>query len=244
MHSPKLPDAAEFREQLLGFNKKVWRLEQSRFFSTPAVTFSLNRVPTKILSAKQITDKDGMSAFELEMQAEVSDFDLHHLDRENIEAFILTYRMLTQNNDRYSLARLADKYQFVHHFFRDAFAYIRDQNSLFLATGSSLQPKRVAITNREILDTVIYGELAHSNKQKAATFERRTRWPSHEKALWFVFDHALQCSMEILQHFRDINAATLMVHFAVPLRNETVFRRLQDKGILRKDASWSQTRNE
>ena len=87
----KLPDAEGFRDQLLGFNKKVSRLEDSRFFSGPAVGFSLNRVPTKILSAKEIVDKDGEPIWELELQTEVADFDLHHLDRENIEAFTLTY---------------------------------------------------------------------------------------------------------------------------------------------------------
>ena len=244
MHASKLPDTEEFREQLLGFNKKVWHLELTRFFCSHAVAFSLNRAPSKIVSAKEIVNDEGELVWELRMQTEVSDFDLHHLDRENTEAFILTYRMLTQNNDRYSIARLAENYQFAHSFFRDAFTQVRELNASFLSAGSSLQPKGVAITYREILDTVIYGELAHSNKQKVATFERWTRWPAHEKVLWFVFDHALRCSMEILQHFRDIDAAALMVHFDEPLRDESVFRRLQDKGILRKDVSWSQIQDE
>ncbi|WP_159086306.1 hypothetical protein [Burkholderia mayonis] len=176
------------------------------------------------------------------MQTEVSDFDLRHLDRDNIDAFTLTYRMLTQSNDRFSIARLAENYEFAHPIFRDAFTQLRDQNTLFLSTGSPLQPNGHAITYRDVLDTVIYGELAHSNKKKAATFRHWTRWPAHEKCLWLVFDHALRCSMEILQHFRDLNAATLMAHFAVPLREESVFERLQEKGIIRKDLVFSSSR--
>ncbi|CAE6686926.1 hypothetical protein [Paraburkholderia nemoris] len=239
MHAPKLPDTEEFRRQLLGFNEKVWRLEHSRFFSGPAVTFSLNRVPTKILSAEEVVGKDGELVWKLEMQMEVSNVDLQHYDRENVEAFILTYRMLTQNNDRYSIARLAENYKIAHNFVRDAFTYAREQNSSFLAEGSSFHLKGIPVTNRDILDTVIYGELAHSNKHKAETFERWTRWPAHEKMIWLVFDQALRCSMEILQHLRDINTATLMAHFGVRVRDESVFRRLQDKGILSKDATFT-----
>lgn len=139
MNASKPSDPEEFREKLLGFNKKVSRLEHGRFFSGPSIGFSLNRVPTKILSAKEIVDKDGEPIWELELQREVTDFDLHHLDRENIEAFTLMYRMLTQNNDRYSVARLADDYQFAHRFFRDVFTHVRGLDSSFLGAGSHFQ---------------------------------------------------------------------------------------------------------
>lgn len=242
MQVRKTPDASEFREQLIGFNEKVRRLEHTRFFQSPAVAFSLNRVRAKILSVNQVIDEDGDAATEIEMQTEVSDFDLRHLDRDNIDAFTLTYRMLTQNNDRFSIGRLAENYEFAHPLFHNAFTQLREQNTLFLSTSSPLQPGGHAVTYREILDTVIYGELAHSNKKKAAMFQHWTRWPAHEKSLWLVFDHALRCSMEVLRHFRDLNAATLMVHFAVPVREESVFQRLQEKGIIRKDLTFSATR--
>jgi hypothetical protein len=240
MNVPRLPDAEDFRQQLLGFNKKVSRLENSRFYRGPAATFSVNRAPGKILSAEEILDEDGELVLALEMQMELADVDLHHHDRENIEAFILTYRMLTQNNDRYSIARLAENYRFAHEFFRDGFEYTRNQNSSFLSSGSIFYSEEGPVTYREILDTVIYGELAHNNKHKAATFEQWTRWPVHEKMLWITFDHALRCSMQILQHIRDINAATLMLHFGVLVREESVVRRLQDKGILRRDLTRSE----
>lgn len=240
MNEPKPLDAEEFRQQLLGFNGKVGRMERGRFFSGEAVTFSVNRAPTKFLSAEEMVDKDGELVWKLELQAEVTDVDLHHYDREHIEACILTYRMLTQNNDRYSIARLAENYRFVHDIFRDAFTQIRELNASFLTAASQFKFNGIPVTYHEILDTVIYGELAHSNKHKAETFKRWTQWPAHEKMLLLVFDHALRCSMEVLQHFRDINAATLMLHFAVRLPDEDVLWRLQDKGILRKDLSWSQ----
>ncbi len=89
MRDHHMPDTSAFREQLLGFNKKVGRLEQTRFFKGPEVAFSLNRVPARILSANQIVTEDGTPGLELQVQAEIKDFDLHHLDQDNLEAFIL-----------------------------------------------------------------------------------------------------------------------------------------------------------
>ncbi|GAU05305.1 hypothetical protein BSLA_02r3535 [Burkholderia stabilis] len=40
-------------------------------------------------------------------------------------------------------------------------------------------------------------------------------------------------------HFRDINAAVSMLRFGTPITDESVFKRLQDKGILDKDGSFS-----
>lgn len=70
-------------------------------------------------------------------------------------------------------------------------------------------------------------------------FQQESAAPGEQPILQ-LFDHALRCSMEILQHLRDVNAATLMLHFGVPVREESVMRRLQDKGILRKDLTWSE----
>lgn len=49
--------------------------------------------------------------------------------------------------------------------------------------------------------------------------------------------------MEMLQHIRDINAATLMLHYSVPVLDESVMRRLQNKEILRKDLTWPEMRD-
>jgi hypothetical protein len=157
-----------------------------------------------------------------------------------LEAFVLTYRMLTQNNDRYSIGRLAESYELAHYVFRNWFMYLRQETSSFLCTGSSLHIEGTAIPYRDILDVVIYGELAHSNKKKEATFAQWTRWPTHEQCLWLIFDHALRCAMKLLQHFRDVNVIALMAHFEL-LPDEETFRRLQHQGIIRTDAVFEQS---
>lgn len=77
----------------------------------------------------------GQLTWALEVQTEVTDVDIHHYDLANIEAFVLTYRMLSQNNDRYSISRLAENYKFAHRLFRDAFEHIRSQRFSFLSAA-------------------------------------------------------------------------------------------------------------
>lgn len=239
MHNSELINSSDFRDQLLGFNEKVLRLEKTRFFNSPRTAFSLEKVPTKVLSVNQTGNESEGYSLTLELEAKVNDFGLHYFDRDNIEAFVLTYRMLTQRNDRYSIVQLAGGYGHVHPVFRNTFSHLRQQYVEFLSADSLLHPSGVALSHRDILDNVIYGELAHSNKQKAIAFRNLTRWSAHEKSLWFAFDHALRFSVEILQYFRDLNAAILMVYFAVPVNEKEIFKRLQRAGVIREDAEIS-----
>lgn len=243
MHNSELIESSDFRDQLLGFNEKVLRLEKTRFFNSPRTAFSLEKVPARVHSVNQTGNESEGYSLILELEAKVSDFGLHYFDRDNIEAFVLTYRMLTQNNDRYSIAQLAGGYDHVHQVFRNIFSHLRQQYAEFLSADSPLHPKGVALSHGNILDIVIYGELAHSNKRKAITFHNLTRWSAHEKSLWLAFDHTLRFSVEILQYFRDLNAAILMVYFAVPLNNKEIFKRLQRVGVIREDAEFPLRRN-
>ncbi|MCP1576883.1 hypothetical protein J2S30_005262 [Herbaspirillum rubrisubalbicans] len=231
---PVLP--LEIRDQLRGFNEKVRRLEDTRYFKSMATAISFERSPTRILAMKRKLDEDEQEVVELHLQTTTDNLKIHNFDLDNIEAFVLTYRMLTQNNDRYSIANLAKSYDQMHGFFRRWIEHLRSENQAFLTADSSFCPEHKAISNQELLEVVIYGQLAHSNKEKQAAFKHWTRWPTHENILWFSFDHIVRASMEILQHFRDINAAALMVYFRENLDDEQIFRRLKEKEILRSDA--------
>jgi hypothetical protein len=114
MEWKETPETLNFCQQLTGFNKKVQRLEQTRFFNSPPVNFSLHRIPGKILSMTGSVDNNKKAFIELEVRMEVDHIELHHFDRDDIEAFVLTYRMLTQNNDRYSIVRLSKSYELAH----------------------------------------------------------------------------------------------------------------------------------
>lgn len=243
MQSTNATMVSELRERLLGFNRKVSRLEHTRFFQAPGASLSLGEARGRVVSIRSVVDATSEPMVELELEAEVNDFGLHHFDRENIEAVVLTYRMLTQNNDRFAVARLADIYDHVHPVFRNTFIDLREQYAIFFAADSSLCPNGVALSHGAILDTVIYGELAHSNESKAAIFRQWTRWVAHEKALWLVFDHALRMSVEFLRYFRDINAAILMLYFDTPVCEEIVFKRLQEEGVVRMELSFPEKKD-
>lgn len=243
MQSTNATMIPELRERLLGFNRKVERLEHTRFFEAPGASFSLVEARGRVVSIRSVIDATSEPMVELELEAKVNDFALHHFDRENVEAVVLTYRMLTQHNDRFAVARLTDIYDHVHPVFRNTFIDLREQYAIFFAADSSLCPNGVALSHGAILDTVIYGELAHSNKSKAAIFRQWTRWIAHEKALWLAFDHALRRSVEFLRYFRDINAAILMLYFGIPVSEEIVFKRLQEEGILRMDLQFSERKS-
>jgi hypothetical protein len=240
LNGPKTLDPEAFKKQLLGFNRKVAHLEQSRYFRSRPVMFEAKRAPGRILSVEKVTDDDGEFAYCLELEMQVSEMNLRFHDRDNLDAFILTYRMLVQKNDRFSIRQLAERYQFVHYIFRDAFYHLQDLNAEFLDSPSGWTFREEAISRRDFLDTIIYGELAHSTEEKANRFASWTEWENHEKALWLLFDHTLRTAMEALRHFRDINAATLMLHFGIPVTEETVYRRLQEKRIIRKDLTFEE----
>ncbi len=228
----------KFKDQLMGFNDKISRLENSRFFNNSAIAFSFDNAKGKILSVDRVIDEDGEPFIQLECRAQPENLQIHFFDLDNIEAFVLTYRMLTQNNDRYSISQLAQNYDQLDGYFGEWISHLREQNKLFLSMDSPLQFSDTPISNQELLDVVIYGHLAHSNEKKQSLFRHWTRWPNHENALWLSFDHTIRSSMQILQHFRDVNAAALTVHFGIPLSNEVVFQRLQAKRILREDAAF------
>jgi hypothetical protein len=78
------PEVSQFREQLIGFNHKVRRLEKTRFFNTPPVNFSLDRVPAKIQSVTEEVDSQGKLSVKIEVEAQLSELKLHNFDRDGL----------------------------------------------------------------------------------------------------------------------------------------------------------------
>lgn len=230
--------ANEFRDHALRFNERVARLERGRFFSGQSAIFSLARAKAQILAINRSVDVDGRTVLELEIRATTNELGLHYFERENVEAFVLVYRMLTQNNDGLSISRLAKRYEHAHPALQSLIEQIRAEYLLFLDAASPFSPGGHAVCHREILETVIYGELAHTNKGNAGKFAQWTRYPSHANSLWLVFDGALRTAMEFLRCYRDINALSLLTHFGIPVEDETVFRRLQAHGLFAHDAQF------
>jgi hypothetical protein len=98
------------KEVLLGFNEKVAHLEKSRFYQR------YKDEPPNLLMSMDRIDRLDSQLCENESQVTLTfqgymRFSVENFDREEIEAFVLTYRILTQQNDRYSVRRLAEVYR-------------------------------------------------------------------------------------------------------------------------------------
>jgi hypothetical protein len=93
-------------------------------------------------------------------------------DRENIDAFVLTFRFFIQDNERISLHKFSDVFHspFVQPDETADFDSVRTQINAFLdsATMFDLGGR---ISRREMMDVFIYGGLSHANPQKKARYD-------------------------------------------------------------------------
>ncbi|MDO9301692.1 MAG: hypothetical protein Q7T89_09925, partial [Anaerolineales bacterium] len=98
---------------------------------------------------------------------------------EELDAFILTYRFFIQNNEAISFNRIAEIYNnlSINKLYRDCFQAARNELHRFINSSNELGIKlnKKKLSNGEILDTYIYGELAHTNPDKRKKFKEWTR---------------------------------------------------------------------
>jgi hypothetical protein len=192
------------RKILLGFNEKVRHLESLRFYKRYANV--LPQVVAHVRNVKWGEFENGVGTFDAHFVSEVPD-----LDREEVDAFVLTYRMLTQNNDRFSIGNLAQIYdsdwipEDAAHNFRESRRLLNDHLDGTYSTANLGEP----IPTRTILEVFLYGALAHSNPAHEQTFLAWTADGGMTGLFWAEFIAALKVMMRFFQHVRDLNAAVL-----------------------------------
>lgn len=90
-------------DTLRAFNSKVDRLEQTRFWCRYE-----NLTPNVIMKMEDVTfEKTGTASMAIIGRI---DAWLKEFDQDEIDAFVLTFRMFTQDNDRISLRKLSKSY--------------------------------------------------------------------------------------------------------------------------------------
>lgn len=108
-------------------------------------------------------------------------------DDEAIEAFVLTYRFFSQDNESSSLRNLDRTIDDpdVSTFWKDEVRQVRDilNNHLDQPSYLNLNINGKVLTPREIMDVFIYGHLAHANQQKRETYRS---WKQNPLAFPFV----------------------------------------------------------
>jgi ribosomal protein L30 len=185
------------------FNRRVTRTEQSAFWRRFAT-----QVPNVISRMDKMTfKKTGDTSFEMQgvIHSSLEDFD-----QDEIAAFVLDYRQYTQRNDAISIASLAEIYAqpWMHIGARNNFEEFRADFNRALDAPSTLIFGTNHISTRELVDTVVYGGLAHSNPEKAATFE------SWEQSgimgfVWAIFFSVMRDLMRTLKQVRLLNEQVL-----------------------------------
>ena len=91
---------------------------------------------------------------------------------------------------------------------RAPFNDARDQLNQYLASPATVQFGECQIAIGQVAEIMIYGGLAHSNRQKSAIFEL---WVSSGVAgfLWAEFFAYAREMLRYFKYFRDLNEAVL-----------------------------------
>ena len=189
---------------LVAFNEKVEKLERSRFAKRyrdepPEVMMKFEDM--------QFTDL-GNGRFSLFGKARswVPEFD-----QDEIDAFVLTYRLLTQNNDRLSVANIANVYaaDWMH---PEASARFNDARKSFndtLDSPSSITIEDAWFSVRTIVEVILYGGLAHSNESKAEAFRSWSANPAFSGMMWVEFIAAMLEALRIFTYLKELNCAVI-----------------------------------
>lgn len=131
-------------------------------------------------------------------------------EKESIESFVLTLRYFIQDNEKISFRNIGKIYDKLpdnnqkKDFFQDA----RNKLNNFLDTPDnqlSIKENDRVLTNREIFDTIIYGELAHTNENKREIYKRWMKNPILASIIENEFNVILGAIMNILMYVQNLN---------------------------------------
>jgi hypothetical protein len=185
------------------FNEKVTRLETTRFgrwldASTPNVT-------ARMVSPQ--VNRTGEATFELVGSIQ-SELDEH--DQDDIDAFILTYRMFVQKRDALAISSVAKIYEaaWMPGEARDRFREARQAVNDWLESTTSVLDGQHEVTRRELVDVVLYGGLAHSEQAKVPTFNAWMRMGA-AGFFWAELVVTLKEMLRFLRYFRELNEAVI-----------------------------------
>lgn len=135
----------------------------------------------------------------------------HLPSEEEIEAFVLTFRLFVQPRDDISFSRMAAFYTTlpVTSALRDRVVLVSKGVTQYLNDPSGIILDGIEVTRRHIFEIVMYGGMAHVNKDKRDLYER---WHSHEIQFPLVeeaFSTIIATVTQAVFTVRDINARAL-----------------------------------
>lgn len=149
---------------------------------------------------------DGQLYFSGKLKSWVPD-----LDEDDIDAFVLTYRLLTQNNDRLSLARISELYNqdWMPSEATSRFREARTHLNNYLDSAATLEFGTQRIAIRQLVDIVLYGGLAHSNESKAELFCLWVNNLTISGLMWVEFMAAMKEALFVFSYLRRLNETVI-----------------------------------
>lgn len=186
------------------FNEKLAKLERTGFAKRYKET-----VPEVVAKFDDVVfepGEDGLFSIAGRIESWVPEFN-----QDEIDAFVLTFRMLTQRNDQISLPALAKIYEkeWMPGEARSAFTDAHKQLNVYLDSAATIQLGESRIAIRTILEVTIYGGLAHTNKEKERAFRAWMQEPGTAGFFWVEFIAALKEMMRYFAYFKSLNEAVL-----------------------------------
>lgn len=186
------------------FNEKVARLEASGFAKRYDET-----IPEVTAYLHQLIDTKAAGPT-VEFVARITS-ELADHDEDQVDAFLLTYRMFVQKRDRISIASLAKIYarSWMPAEAAESFRDARVQVNEYMDSLISVMVGEEHIRRRDLVDIILYGGLAHSDRQKEQIFRA---WMADDGAtgfLWAEFVVTLKDMLRYLRFFRDLNVAVI-----------------------------------
>ena len=187
--SPKLPEGA--KKALYLFNEKAEKLHSNAFTrsvleSSPSVNFAAS-VDKPLTTELSVPDQDA------------------------IDGFVLTMRFFCQDRDGISLRKMAEVYsceampEEIKERYHDA--HVRFNGYLDQPTGVQIDGQ--AITNREVWNVFLYGELAHADPEKKTVYDRWMSMGPVAGFLRFRFNSILIEWLNITGYVRNLNLIVL-----------------------------------
>jgi hypothetical protein len=187
----------ELKETLKLFNEKVGKLDELSF--------------TKYIK----TAKTGISISSKRNESGLFDtsFERRGPSQESVEAFLLTFRLFLQNNDRISIGSLAKYYSagILSIDLETEFQDIRNVLNGYLNDPHKFRYNENGkiLTRREMMDMFLYGDLAHLNTSHR---DRHQFWTQTELGSEMAFQEFIVIISGVLKAiwwFRDLNNKAL-----------------------------------
>jgi len=144
---------------------------------------------------------------------------------EAIDAFVLTFRFFIQDNEQSSLRMMAEHYQAppIQAELKDKFASVRSDLNAFLDQPTSMifNYHDEVLTRRKIMDTFIYGGMAHANPLKKQLYDEWMSMPPVRVFLENEFVAVLTTILNAIVYMKTLNEQALSDLNAIPAQTSS-----------------------